>query len=175
MFLWNFESFQIFNFEINFPKNENLFQKTGILFLFENTKIENATFPYKTVLSEANVKTNKISKKWRVKNRSKKYIYHKERNLASNYFYFFTLFSYKKLMWCTNYSNVHIHTSCKHWNIIWGCFSPTSNFSFSKVNQVNFRELNFTNIQIIRSSTNLSFLKMPDIREIHQKFNICFC
>ena len=29
-------------------------------FLIESTKIENATFPYKTVLSEANVKTNRM-------------------------------------------------------------------------------------------------------------------
>ena len=62
-FYGNFESFEIFNFEINFPKDENLFQKTGVLFLFKNTKIENATFPYKTVPSEANVKTNRIGEK----------------------------------------------------------------------------------------------------------------
>ena len=30
----------------------------GYHFLVENTKIENASFPYKSVMSEANVKTN---------------------------------------------------------------------------------------------------------------------
>ena len=49
----NFQRFQYFNSEINFRKNENLFHKTGALFLVESTKIENATFPYKTALSEA--------------------------------------------------------------------------------------------------------------------------
>ena len=60
----NFEHFQYF--EINFLKNENLFQKTGLPFFFgESTKIENATFPYKTTLSEANVETNRVgSTKW---------------------------------------------------------------------------------------------------------------
>ena len=33
-------------------------------FLFETTKIENISFPFKTTLSEANVKTNE----WRPKN-----------------------------------------------------------------------------------------------------------
>ena len=39
----NFECFQYFNFEINFPKNENLFQQAEVPFLFESTKIENTT------------------------------------------------------------------------------------------------------------------------------------
>ena len=46
----------------------------------ENTKIEDTSFPYKTTISEANVKTNKmVSAKW---------TYHKERSFASNYFFF---------------------------------------------------------------------------------------
>ena len=38
----NFELFQYFNFEIDFLKNENLFEKTGVALLVESTKIENA-------------------------------------------------------------------------------------------------------------------------------------
>ena len=38
----------------NFPKNEKL-QKTGISFLVESAKTENAPFSYKTTLSEANL------------------------------------------------------------------------------------------------------------------------
>ena len=77
----NFERFQCFNFETNFLKKEKFFQKTGVPFLVESTKIENATFPYKTVLSEANVKTNRMG--------ITKWTYHKERSFASKYFIFF--------------------------------------------------------------------------------------
>ena len=56
----NFKCFQCYNFDTNFLKNENLFQKMKHPFLAKSTKIENATFPYKNALSEANVKTNRI-------------------------------------------------------------------------------------------------------------------
>ena len=66
------ERFKYFNFEKNFLENEILFQKTGVP-LVESTKIENASFPYKTTISEANVKTNRmVSAKW---------TYNKERSL----------------------------------------------------------------------------------------------
>ena len=45
-------------------------------FLVESTKIGNAIFPYKTALSEANVKANKMG--------SAKWTYHKERSFASS-------------------------------------------------------------------------------------------
>ena len=76
----NFERFQYFNFETNFSKEENLTQKLGYRFLVESTKIEDTTFPYRTALSETNVKTNRIG--------STKWTYHKERNFAINYFIF---------------------------------------------------------------------------------------
>ena len=38
---------------MDFLKNENIFQKTGV----EITEIENATFPWKIALSETNAKT----------------------------------------------------------------------------------------------------------------------
>ena len=56
----NFEPFQCFNFERNFLKNENLFQKAAVAFLVESCKIENATFLYKTALLEVNAKTNRM-------------------------------------------------------------------------------------------------------------------
>ena len=43
--------------------------------------IENATFPYKTALSEANVRTNRI--------RNTEWTSHKEQSFASSYFVFF--------------------------------------------------------------------------------------
>ena len=67
--------FQYFNFETSFLKNENEYRS-----LVESTKNENATFPYKTVLAEANAKSNRMG--------STKWTYHKELSFASNYFFF---------------------------------------------------------------------------------------
>ena len=50
--------FQYLNFETDFLENKSLFQKTGVPFLVESTKIDNASFSYKTAISEVNVKTN---------------------------------------------------------------------------------------------------------------------
>ena len=55
------------------------FKKLQYRFLVESTMIENASFPYKTAMPEANVKTNRT--------RSRKWSYHKEPNFASNYFF----------------------------------------------------------------------------------------
>ena len=49
-------------------------------FLVESIKIENASFPYKTAISQANVKTNRMM--------STEWTYHKEWSFASNYFVF---------------------------------------------------------------------------------------
>ena len=57
----------------------------------ENTKTENASFPYKTAKSEANVNTNRIV--------STKLTYHKERSFASNDFIFLkVLFQFNNLL-----------------------------------------------------------------------------
>ena len=53
-------------------------------FLVEATKIENTSFPFKTALSEANVKTNKMA--------TTKWTYHEEWSFTSNYFIFFGKF-----------------------------------------------------------------------------------
>ena len=63
-----------------FWKMKTFFKKPEYHFLVESTKIENTSFPYKTAISEANVKANKmLTTKW---------TYHKERSFASNYFIF---------------------------------------------------------------------------------------
>ena len=63
-----------------FWKTKTFFKKLEYRFLVESTKIENASFPYKTAISEANVKTNRmVSIKW---------TYHKEQSFANNYFIF---------------------------------------------------------------------------------------
>ena len=60
-----------------------------------STKIENATLIYKTALSEANAKANRMT--------NTKWTYHKERSFTSNCFFWkfcFTLrTSYKELIW----------------------------------------------------------------------------
>ena len=43
-------------------------------FIVETTKIENTSFPFKTALSEANVKTNRMA--------TAKWTYHKERDFV---------------------------------------------------------------------------------------------
>ena len=85
----NFEHFQYF--ETDFVENENFFLKTGVPFLVEPTKIEKASFPYKTAISEANIKTNRmVTTKW---------AYHRERSFTSNYFIFLkVLLQFKNLL-----------------------------------------------------------------------------
>ena len=53
-----------------FWKIKRSFEKLEYRFLVESTTMENVTFPYKTVLSKANVKINRMG--------STKYTYHKE-------------------------------------------------------------------------------------------------
>ena len=121
----NFERFQYFNFERDFLEYEKLFQKAGLCFLTRNTKIQNASSPYKIATSEANVKTNRME--------GTKWTYRKKQRFASNYFYFFWEFcfslrnSYKELIWCTNEPNANIRTFRKRWNFFWRCFFPVNN------------------------------------------------
>ena len=84
--------FNILTLKVTFWKTKTFFQKKlEYRFLVESTKIENASFPYKTVISEANVKTNKmVTSKW---------TYQKERSFAGNYFIFLKiLFQFKNLL-----------------------------------------------------------------------------
>ena len=59
---------------------KNFFKKLEHGFLAETPKIEKTSFPFKTALSEANVKTNVMA--------TAKWTYHKEWSFASNYFIF---------------------------------------------------------------------------------------
>ena len=74
-----------------FWKTKTFSKKLEYRFLVESTKIENASFPYKTLISEANVQTNKmVTTKW---------TYQKERSFGSNYFIFLkNLFQFKNLL-----------------------------------------------------------------------------
>ena len=105
-----------FTFPI-FWKTKNFFQKLKHLFSAENIKIENTSFTHKTVVSEANVETNRmVSTKW---------TYCKEQSFPVTTlfiwkFCFKLRTSSKELIWCTNNPNVHITTFCEPW----GCFFP---------------------------------------------------
>ena len=70
---------------------KTFFKKLGYRFLVECTKIENTSFPYKTAISEANVKTNRMA--------STKWTYHNEWSFARNYFIFLKiLFQFKNVL-----------------------------------------------------------------------------
>ena len=74
-----------------FWKTKNFLKELEYLFLVESTKIGNASFLNKSVMSEANAKTNRmVSTKW---------TYHKDRSFASNYFIFLkVLLQFKSLL-----------------------------------------------------------------------------
>ena len=72
--------FNTLTFKQIFWKTKTFFKKLEYHFLFETTKTENTTFPFKTALSEANVKTNRMA--------TTKWTYHKDWSFASNYFVF---------------------------------------------------------------------------------------
>ena len=72
----NAERFQHVDFETDFLENKILFKKLEYHFLVENIKVENLTFPYKTAVPEANVRTNRIV--------ITKWTYHKERSFVGN-------------------------------------------------------------------------------------------
>ena len=64
-----------------FWKTKTFFKKLEYRFLVETTEIENTSFPFKTALSETNIKTNRMA--------TTKWTYHKEWGFASNYLIFF--------------------------------------------------------------------------------------
>ena len=63
-----------------FWKTKTFFKKLEYRVLVETTRIENTSFPFKTALSEANVKINRIA--------TTKWAYHKKWSFAGNYFTF---------------------------------------------------------------------------------------
>ena len=67
-----------------FWKSQTFFRKMEDRFLAESAEIENAAFPYKTALSQANVKKNIME--------GTKWTYHEERSFSSNFFIFFKNF-----------------------------------------------------------------------------------
>ena len=67
-----------------FWKTKTFFKKLENRFLVETTQIKNTSFPFKAALSEANVKTNRMT--------TTKLTYHKEWSFGSNYFIFWKIY-----------------------------------------------------------------------------------
>ena len=87
--------------------------------IFESTKIVNASFPYKTAISKANVKTNRMM--------TTKWTYHKNGVLPVTTLFFWKFCfslrtSYEELICCTKNPNAHICTFWKRWSFIWRYF-----------------------------------------------------
>ena len=115
--------FNTLTLEQIFWKTKTFFKKLEYHFLVETTKIENTSFPFKTALSEANFKTNRMA--------TTKWTYHKESSFATNYLIFLKICSsfrtsWKELIWCTNDPNVNIRIFRRRWSLILGCFFPVS-------------------------------------------------
>ena len=142
-----------------FWRIKTFFKKLEYRFLVESTKIENASFPYKTAISEANVKTNKmVTTKWTSQRTNGD---HKERSFAGNYLIFIWKFCfslrtpYKELICCTNNPNAHICTFCKCWSFLWQCFSPVSILNSQCKSWLGF---NCTDNQSKNSKKNIGIL-----------------
>ena len=106
-------------FNALFWKTKTFFKKLEHRSLVVSTKIENASFPYKTVISEANVNTKRMESS--------------KRSSANNYFDFFfskILFQLKnlskELVWRSNDPSVHIHSFGKRWSFLCWCFFSLS-------------------------------------------------
>ena len=88
---WKFKNvFNTLTLKEIFWKTKTFFKKLEYYFLVKSTKIENASFPYKTAVSEANVKTNKMV--------ITKRTYQKEQSFAGNYFIFWKFCFSKNLL-----------------------------------------------------------------------------
>ena len=127
MFMWqSVKVSNVFNTLILkqiFWKTKTSFKKLEYHLLVEATKIEKTLFPFKTALSEANVKANTME--------ITKWTYHKGWSFASNCLIFLEnsfqfRTSWKELIWCTSDPNVSIRIFRKRWSLILGCFFPVS-------------------------------------------------
>ena len=92
VFKWHsLEILNVFNsltLQQNFPKIKTFLKILEYRFSIESTNIKRTSFPYKTILSNANFKTNRIGR-----------TYHKEESFGRDYFVFLKiLFQFKKLV-----------------------------------------------------------------------------
>ena len=104
-------------------KAKTFFKNLSYRFLVESTKIESTSFPYKTDISEANVRQIE----WWVQNGTiTKNGVLPVTTLVFWKFWFSLRTSCKELIWCTNDPNVDIPAFYKGWSFIWRWFFPVS-------------------------------------------------
>ena len=116
---WKFWTISVLQLWNKFSEKCKLFKKLEYRLLAERTKIDNITFPYKTALSEANAKTNRMG--------STKLTYHKEWSFASNFFPFSKiLFQFRNLVYRVDlmYQPPKCPYSCV--GVLLWCFIPVS-------------------------------------------------
>ena len=124
VFMWqSVEVLNVFNnltLKQIFWKTKTFLKKLGYCFLVKSIKIENASFPYKTVLSKANVK-------WWVQNGPTTINGVLSEATLSFWKFCFSLRTYcEDLIEYTNDRNVRIPTFCKCWNFLWWWFYPVN-------------------------------------------------
>ena len=103
-----------------FWKTKTFFKKLEYHFLVEYT--ENASFPYKAAMPEANLKTNRIVTTKCTNN-------HNEWSFASIYFFLKLLFQFKnhqELFWCTRDPNFTLIPFVSAGILFGGVFFPVS-------------------------------------------------
>ena len=107
---------------------KNFSKKLECWILFEGTKIENTSFPFKTALSEADVKTNSMG--------TTKWTYYKEWSFANNYFDILeNLFQFQNLLKRVNLTYQQRKCSYSYFrkrcSLILGCFFPVSILNYT--------------------------------------------
>ena len=110
-----------------FWKTKTFFKKLENHFLVENTEIKNTPFSFKTPLSAANVKTNRMA--------TTKWTYHKEWSFASNCFIILeNLFQFQHLLKRVNLNDpsTHICIFRKHWSLTLASFFPVSILKYTQ-------------------------------------------
>ena len=75
-------------------------------------------------------------------------------------FCFSQITSYKKLIWCTNHPNVHIHTFCKRRSFILRCFFPVSMFKME------------LSVKIVNSFQPLTILSKSSTIDVWKAFEL---
>ena len=104
------------NFEKNFPKNENILLKTAVPFF---------SWRYKDWKRNISIQNRPVKKpilrqiEWIIQIG----LTIKNEVLPETTFFLSLRISYKEMICCTNYTNVHIHTFCNCWSFIRGAFS----------------------------------------------------
>ena len=114
-----------------FWKMKTFIKKLETCLLVEKTKTESALFPYKTAVSKANLKTNRIMTE-QIGPITENGVLPVD-TLFFWKFSFSLRISHKDMFWCTidpnvmtNDPNVHIHTFRKGWSFIWRWFFSVS-------------------------------------------------